>query len=127
MAAYANYTYSKIDTKDLTDPILPGFNTPRNKVNIGIGGQRLIKGFGFSTNLKWVESFLWESPFGDGKVPSFVVWDLNVSYELDKYVTLQIGGSNITNNKHIEALGSPKIGGMVYASILFDLERSKKR
>jgi len=127
LAAYANYTYSKIDTKDLTDPILPGFNTPRNKVNIGIGGQRLIKGFGFSTNLKWVESFLWESPFGDGKVPSFVVWDLNVSYELDKYVTLQIGGSNITNNKHIEAFGSPKIGGMVYASILFDLERSKKR
>ena len=46
LSAYANYTYSKIDTKDLTDPILPGYNTPRNKANIGIGGQRIVKEIG---------------------------------------------------------------------------------
>lgn len=126
LAAYANYTYSRIDTKDLTDPILPGFNTPRNKANIGIGGQKLVKGFGFNANLKWVESFWWESPFGDGKIPSFMTLDLNASYEFDKFITLQVGGSNITNNRHIEAFGSPMIGGMVYASLLFDLERGKK-
>lgn len=127
LAAYANYTYSRIDTKDLTDPILPGFNTPRNKANIGIGGQRLVKGFGFNANLKWVESFWWESPFGDGKIPSYALLDLSATYEFDKYITLQVGGSNITNNKHIEAYGSPMIGGMVYASILFDMERFKKK
>ncbi len=127
LAAYANYTYSRIDTKDLTDPILPGFNTPRNKANIGIGGQRLVKGFGFNANLKWVESFWWESPFGDGKVSSYALLDLSATYEFDKYITLQVGGSNITNNRHIEAFGSPMIGGMVYASLLFDLERVKKK
>lgn len=127
LAAYTNYTYSKIDTKDLTDPILPGYNTPRNKANIGIGGQRLVKGFGFNANVKWVESFWWESPFGDGKISSYTTLDLNASYEFDRFVTVQVGGSNITNNKHIEAYGSPKVGGMVYASLSFDLERNKKR
>jgi iron complex outermembrane receptor protein len=127
LAAYTNYTYSRIDTKDLTDPILPGYNTPRNKANIGIGGQNLVKGFGFNVNVKWVESFFWESPFGDGKIPTYFTLDLNASYEFDKFVTVQVGGSNVTNNKHIEAYGSPKIGGMVYASLLFDLERNKKK
>ncbi|MCZ2392701.1 MAG: TonB-dependent receptor [Chitinophagales bacterium] len=126
LSAYANYTYSKIDTKDLTDPILPGFNTPRNKANIGIGGQKLVKGFGFNVNVKWVESFFWESPFGDGKIPSYTTLDMSATYEFPKFITLQVGGSNITNNKHIEAYGSPMIGGMVYGSILFDLERNKK-
>ena len=127
LAANVNYTYSNIDTKDLTDPILPGYNTPRNKANIGLSGQRIVKGFGFSANLKWVESFFWESPFGDGKVPHYTTLDLSASYEFDKFITLQVGGSNITNNKHIEAFGSPMIGGMVYASLLFDLERKGKR
>lgn len=127
LEVYGNYTYSKINSEKLTDPILPGYNTPRNKANIGIGGQRLFKGFGFNANLKWVESFFWESPFGDGKVPSYTTLDLNASYEFDRFITLQVGGSNITNNKHIEAYGSPMVGGMVYASLLFDLERKKKR
>lgn len=126
LSAYANYTYSKIDAKKLTDPILPGYNTPRNKANIGLSGQRIVKGLGFNANLKWVESFFWESPFGDGKVPSYTTLDLSASYEFDKFVTLQVGGSNITNNKHIEAFGSPMIGGMVYASLLFDLERKRR-
>jgi len=77
--------------------------------------------------VKWVESFFWESPFGDGKIPTYFTLDLNASYEFDKFVTVQVGGSNVTNNKHIEAYGSPKIGGMVYASLLFDLERNKKK
>lgn len=127
LMAYGNYTYSNIDTKDLTDPILPGFNTPRNKINIGIGGQNLYKGFGFNANLKWVEAFFWESPFGDGQVPTFVTLDMNVSYELDKYLTFQLGGSNITNSRVQQAFGSPVIGGMVYASVLFDLERKGKK
>lgn len=127
LALSTNYSYNNINTDDLTDPIIPGFNTPKHKVNIGLGGQNLWKGFGFSTNVKWVDDFFWQSPFGDGAIPTFTLWDLMVSYELPKYITLQVGGSNITNNRHIEAYGSPMIGGMGYASILFDLNRSGKK
>ena len=34
-----NYTYADIDTSKLTDPIIPGFNTPKNKVNMGLRGR----------------------------------------------------------------------------------------
>ena len=121
---FANYTYSDINTKKLTDPILPGFNTPKHKFNVGVGGTNLYKGIGFSVQTKWLDDFFWESPFGDGEVSSYFTIDAQVNYTFDKYITLQVGASNITNNHHVEAYGSPTVGGMVYGALLFDLERN---
>jgi len=123
LRASANYTYSDINTKNLNDPIIPGFNTPKHKFNIGIGGDNLWKGIGFSVQCKWLDDFLWESPFGDGPVKSYYTIDAQVNYTFKKYITLQFGGSNVSNNQHIEAYGSPTVGGTVYGAILFDLER----
>lgn len=118
-----NYTYSGINTKNLHDPIIPGFNTPNHKFNIGVNAQRIWKGLGFGLNFKWVSKYKWESTFGDGVVPSYHTLDMQVNYEFPRWFTLQVGGSNIYNNRHIEAYGSPKIGALVYGSMLFDLER----
>jgi iron complex outermembrane receptor protein len=118
-----NYTYSGINTKNLVDPIIPGFNTPNHKFNLGISAQRIWKGLGFGVNFKWVSKYNWESTFGDGVVPSYHMLDMQVSYEFPRWFTLQVGGSNIYNNRHIEAYGSPKIGALVYGSMVFDLER----
>lgn len=118
-----NYTYSGIDTRKLSDPIIPGFNTPNHKFNIGVNAQRIWKGLGFGLNFKWVSKYNWESTFGDGVVPSYHTLDMQVAYEFPRWFTLQVGGSNIYNNKHIEAYGSPKIGAIVYGTMLFDLER----
>jgi outer membrane receptor protein involved in Fe transport len=123
LIASANYTYSDLNTKNLTDPIIPGFNTPKHKFNIGLSAQRIWKGLGFGLNFKWVDKYQWESTFGDGLVPSYHMLDMQVSYEFPRWFTLQVGGSNIYNNKHIEAYGSPKIGAIYYGSMLFDLER----
>ncbi|MCB0507239.1 MAG: TonB-dependent receptor [Bacteroidetes bacterium] len=119
-----NYTYSGINTKNLTDPIIPGFNTPNHKFNIGLSADKIWKGLGFAINFKWVSKYKWESTFGDGEVPSFHTLDMQVSYEFPRWFTLQVGGSNIYNNKHIEAYGSPTIGALVYGTMLFDLERT---
>jgi len=124
LAISANYTFSDLNTKNLTDPIIPGFNTPKHKVNVGVGGDNLWKGLGFSVRFKWLDDFLWESTFGDGEVPSYYTLDAQLNYTFKKYFTLQVGGSNITNNEHIEAYGSPTIGWLAYGSILFDLERN---
>lgn len=118
-----NYTYSDINTKNLKDPIIPGFNTPKHKFNVGLSAQRIWKGLGFGINFKWVSKYNWESTFGDGVVPSFNTMDMQVSYEFPRWFTIQVGGSNIYNKKRIEAYGSPQIGGLVYASMLFDLSR----
>ncbi len=127
LVASFNYTYSGLNTKNLTDPIIPGFNTPAHKFNIGISAQRIWKGLGFAMNFKWVDKYMWESTFGDGMVPSYHTLDMNVSYEFEKWFTLMVGGSNIYNNKHIEAYGSPKVGGLVYGSMLFDLDRNPNK
>ncbi|MEZ5009032.1 MAG: TonB-dependent receptor [Chitinophagales bacterium] len=123
LMASANYTYSDINTKNLNDPIIPGFNTPKHKLNIGLSASNIFHGLGFNVNYKWVQGFQWQSPFGDGDVNSYNLLDLQVNYEFPKFITLQVGGSNILNDRHIEAYGSPTIGATVYTSILFDLER----
>jgi hypothetical protein len=49
--------------------------------------------------------------------------DMQLSYEFPRWFILQVGGSNIYNNRHIEAYGSPKIGALVYGSMTFDLSK----
>ena len=121
---YVNYTYSDLDDKNLKNSgatVLSGFNTPKHKINIGLNASRVWRGLGFSANFKWVTSYAWQSPFADGTVPSFHTLDMQVYYEIDKaYSTIRIGASNVYNNMHIEAVGSPKIGGLYYIGWTFD-------
>lgn len=125
LALGVNYSRAKLITGDLDNSIIPGFNTPENKVNISLSATRIAKGFGFGLNLKWVEKYLWQSPFGDGMVPSYATMDAQVNYEFDKYFTLQLGGSNIFNKRYNQAFGSPLIGAIAYGSVIFDLNRKK--
>lgn len=118
----ANYTYAALDTSNLTDPIIPAFNTPNHKVNVGIKGRRVIDNFGFSANYKWVDTFRWESTFGDGDVPAYTIVDLQLSYEFPKYFsTIRVGASNLLNYQRQEAYGAPRIGRMFYVTYLFDI------
>ena len=115
ISASANYTYAVLDTAGVTDPIIPGFNTPKHKVNLGLTGRRVWKGLGFAANFKWVDGFYWQSPFGEGPVPSYHLLDAQVSYEVAAWKsTFRVGGSNLLNNRHIEAYGSPMIGVVGY-------------
>lgn len=124
ITAKANYTWADLSIDDLSDPILPGFNTPNHKFNVGLQGKKIYKGLGFNTNLRWQNAFNWQSPFGDGRVGSFYTLDANVSYELPKiFSTISVGGTNITNMRYVQAYGSPLLGGMVYASLLFDFNK----
>ncbi|MDB5283354.1 MAG: TonB-dependent receptor [Bacteroidota bacterium] len=128
---YVNYTYADLDDKNLSNSgaiILSGFNTPKHKFNIGIAGNKVWKGLGFSANFKWVTSYQWESPFADGTVPSFNTLDVQLFYEIEKAnSTIRLGASNVYNNKHIEAVGSPKIGAIYYVGWLFDLPNFGKK
>jgi iron complex outermembrane receptor protein len=126
--ANANYSYNKFLDQDSDDPLIPGYNTPLHKVNVGITGNKVWKGLGFGVNWKWVDFYDWEATFASGRVPAYNTMDLQVNYKIEKLgTTLKFGSSNVYNNEHIEAYGAGLIGGFYYGSILFEAKKPKNK
>ena len=126
-----NYSWNKLNEEGTEDPIIPAYNTPEHKYNLGLIGRDLhlsstnsiLRNFSFSINYKWVEGFTYEgSPQFTGNVPTYDLVDVQISKKLPKLnATLKIGSSNVLNNKHYEVYGGPYIGRMTYCSLLFEL------
>jgi outer membrane receptor protein involved in Fe transport len=126
-----NYSWNKLNEEGTEDPIIPAYNTPEHKYNLGLNGRNLhlsstkpiLRYFSFSINYKWVEEFTYEgSPQFTGKVLTYDLVDVQVSKKLPELnATLKIGSSNVLNNMHYEVYGGPYIGRMTYCSLLFEL------
>ena len=122
-----NYSYNKLAKKVEDDPIIPAFNTPLHKFNVGLNGRELWPNnagntWGYAVNYKWVDEYFWEgSPQFTGPVPGFMLLDAQVNYTLKKSgVNFKLGCSNLLNNLHIEAYGGPLIGRMAFAAIQYE-------
>jgi outer membrane receptor protein involved in Fe transport len=123
-----NYTFAKLLTATLEEDLIPGFNTPPHKINLGITGNKVIKNLGFTTNFQYVHGFEWQSTFGTGQVPAYTVWDLQLNYPFTVNKTdliIRVGSSNVLNQKRREIFGGPMIGRMIYTTIGFNLDRKK--
>ena len=127
-----NYSWNKLNKEGTEDPIIPAYNTPEHKYNIGLTGRDIhfsetnksLRNFGFSINYKWVDEFKFEgSPQFTGMIPSYDVVDMQLSKKIIAINTsIKIGASNLLNNKHYEVYGGPYIGRMFYCSLLFDVK-----
>lgn len=135
-----NYSYNKLNRRGSTDPIIPAFNTPENKFNIGISGRDIaidmgflnaiwdklpvipFNNYGFSINYKWVQGFLYEgSPQFTGEVPTYGKVDVQVNKEFPQIdLTVKVGASNLLNNEKFEVYGGPYVGRLAYVQVLFD-------
>lgn len=124
-----NYSWNELKKVSAEDDIIPAYNTPKHKYNIGISGRDIItpifKNFGFSINYKWVEGFLYEgSPQFTGDVPTYDMLDVQINKTIPKiHTTFKLGASNILDNKMFQVYGGPRIGRMAYFSILLELDR----
>jgi len=123
-----NYSFNELIT-DVKDNIVPAFNTPKNKYNIGISGRdiQISKNkntFGFNINYKWVQGFLFEgSPQFTGLIPSYDLLDAQINYTILKLNTvIKLGASNLLNNMQFQTYGGPRIGRMGYLSITYDFK-----
>jgi len=141
-----NYSYNEL-VSGADDPIIPAFNTPKHKFNLGLGGREItlfkkIPHFGFGLNYKFIEGFLFEgSPQFTGSIPSYDMLDAQVNIYVPKLKsTFKFGGSNIMgfrpffaegvenrlesafDNKNFQVYGGPQIGRLLYASILIELK-----
>ncbi|MCS6981783.1 MAG: TonB-dependent receptor [Flavobacteriales bacterium] len=125
----ANYQYNRLLTEGLNSEIIPGFNTPEHKVSTQLNATRIYKGLGFNVGFQWVDSYLWQSPFGIGEVPSYYFVDAQISYAVDvgpTTTTVRFGGSNLTNFRRREIYGGPLIGRLLYGSLTFSWNKLKK-
>ena len=128
----ANYSWNKLNTIT-DDPIIPAFNTPEHKYNIGISGRNVplnlglfrIPNFGFSVNYKWIEGFIFEgSPQFTGRIPSYDLLDAQINWQVAKLnSTFKLGASNILNNETFQTYGGPRIGRLAYFSVLYEFKK----
>ncbi len=127
-----NYSWNKLNKEGEDDPIIPAYNTPEHKYNLGVVGRdihlsatkNILRDFSFSINYKWVEEFIFEgSPQFTGIVPTYDLVDMQISKKLQQLnATIKVGSSNLLNNMHYEVYGGTYIGRMTYCSLLFDIK-----
>jgi len=131
-AVNGNYSWNRLNKAGTDDPIIPAFNTPEHKYNLGLTARKLkmplLEGnkWGMAINYKWVQGFTFEgSPQFTGDIESYGLLDGQISYDLSP-VTIKVGASNILNNKVFQVYGGPRVGRMIYASLLFEPRLKKK-
>lgn len=124
-----NYSWNKLVKTDEDDPIIPAFNTPEHKFNIGVSGRNVeignLKNFGFNVNYKWIETFLFEgSPQFTGQIPNYALLDGQINYYVDRInTTFKLGATNLLNQKTFQAYGGPRIGRLAYISLLYEFKK----
>ena len=120
-----NVSWNKLVKTDDDDPIIPAFNTPEWKYNIGFGGRNLsivgVRSFSFNINYKWIKGFQFEgSPQFTGFIPSYDMLDAQVSFGLPKIKsTIKIGASNVLDNRNFQTYGGPRIGRLAYITFTY--------
>lgn len=122
-----NYSWNKLVQTIEDDPIIPAFNTPEHKFNLGFSardlvlkiGQKTIKYIGFNINYKWIEGFLFEgSPQFTGNIPTYDLLNAQLNYQVEKWhTTFKLGASNVLNNMQFQTYGGPRIGRLAYFAI----------
>ena len=130
----ANYSWNRLELQGEDDGIIPAFNTPEHKYNLGITGRDIeikgtkIKNLGFGVNYKWIEGFLFEgSPQFTGFIDSYGLVDAQVNYRVDKWnTTFKVGGSNVLNNRVFQVYGGPIVGRLLYAQVVVELFRDNQ-
>lgn len=127
-AVNGNYSYNNLTT-DVKDNIIPAFNTPKHKYNVGISGRDMPLGsgkntLGFNVNYKWIQGFTFEgSPQFTGLIPDYSLLDAQVNYTMPKQnIVIKAGASNLLNNLQFQTYGGPRIGRMAYVSVTYDFK-----
>lgn len=127
-----NYSWNKLNTQS-DDPIIPAFNTPEHKFNLGIAGRDIplniagvkFNNFGFNVNYKWIDGFLFEgSPQFTGPIPQYELLDAQINWRANKInSTFKLGASNILDNMQFQTYGGPRISRLAYFSIVYDFKQ----
>lgn len=116
-----NYSYADFDLEEADPDIIPGFNTPNNRYSISLSNRNFVGNLGFKITNRWSESYRWEAGFGNGRIDSYNVTDLQFTYSVPSiYADIKLGGANIFNEEYYQAYGAPTVGAQYYLSVRFN-------
>jgi len=100
------------------------FNTPKYRLNAGFSNAGLgkTKHVGFNVVLRWQDAFNWDGELANGPLKAFSTVDAQVNYKFPKIKSMiKLGGTNIFNQYYQNAYGNPKIGGLYYVSLAYNV------
>lgn len=124
-----NYSFNNLVKTVEDDPIIPAFNTPEHKYNIGLSSRNIRLGkskttFGFNVNYKWIQGFLFEgSPQFTGFIDSYGLLDAQVNFDMKKLNSnIKIGASNILDNQVYQTYGGPLVGRLAYIKYTYEFK-----
>lgn len=113
-----NYNYAQFDFDQEKDPSFEaGFNTPKHRVKMSLGNDKLFKNFGFSVSGRWNSEYLWQAGFADGVIKSATVIDAQINYGIPKLKSVvKLGAANIGGKEYYQVIGAGLIGQQYFAS-----------
>jgi len=113
-----NYNFSEFDFDQAKDPDFEAsFNTPKHRVKVTLGNDKLFKNFGISVSGRWNSEYLWESSFADGVISEATVIDAQANYSIAPLKSiLKIGATNIGGKEYGQVLGAGLIGQQYFVS-----------
>jgi hypothetical protein len=130
-----NYSWNKLDRGGSADPVIPAYNTPEHKYNIGINGRDIdtrigavtVRHWGYSINYKYQVGFNFEgSPQFTGYVAAYDMVDVQLNKKIPAWhCVVKAGASNALDNKVYQVYGGPQVGRLAYLSVLFELDNWK--
>lgn len=121
-----NYTWSRL-VSDEDDPLIPAFNTPEHKFNVGLGANRMkignVRNINWGFDFRWIESYEFvSSPQFSGIIPAQYFLAGQIGKDFPKLKgSFKIAGSNLLNRRQNGLFGAPAIGRFVYANWTFKL------
>ena len=97
--------YNELTKKN--DPI----NAPKFKMNASIGWESPIGNIAFK--YRHVDKFQWKDGLWAGMIGPYDIFDLHYNIKLNRYLELNLTGSNIFDDQHKEMAGGAKMGRQI--------------
>lgn len=127
LAFKGNYSWNRIIV-DSDDPLIPAYNTPEHKFNLGLSADNMklfnSLGWNWGINFRWISTYRFDSsPQFSGQIPEQAYLNAQIGKDLPKLKSsIKIAGSNLLNRNQNGLFGAPGIGRFVYAAWRFSLK-----
>ena len=99
--------------------VIPAFNTPKNRVNLGLNRRNTQGGFGFDIAGRYVSDYDFISTLGKGYIPAYFTMDAAIAYRV-KHVNFTLAASNLLGHEYRTIYGGPTVGSIYTFSVLYN-------